>query len=392
MKKGKLSFSNNYHALFVWGLIMLIQGMWAPCLSATPTISLLTAAPGEELYAAFGHSAIRVQEPESNTDIVFNYGLFDFDAPNFYTNFARGRMNYRLGVERFSHFYAAYASENRWIREQVFELDSAQTQLMIQLLAHNHLPENRYYLYHFFLDNCATRIRDLMVRTCEDIVWQPAKENISYRTLIHRYLKNQVWGKFGIDIALGLPTDKKTDAYEQMFLPDYLAESFAQARCHNTPIVGESREIFTPEHPVKKPLPLVTPLMVCCFMLILSVLFCFVKKGSKVFDFTLFFVTGLIGIVVFMLWFFTDHTNTHNNLNIIWAFPFHLVMAFFLLRDKRKVWVQKYFLVTAFVAVLLLISWTFLPQKLHPALIPFVLSIAIRAYKNQKLKGNLFHF
>ena len=344
-------------------------------------ISLLTADPGEDLYSVFGHSAIRVKNIEADVDVVFNYGLFDFNQPNFYLNFARGRMNYRLGTESYEHFVVSYARENRNIREQVFDLDSTRKEFVIRFLENNNRPENCYYLYHFFLDNCATRIRDLMLKTCDGSVLPAERETPTYRELIYRHTRSHPWGRFGIDIALGLPTDQKTDMYAQMFLPEYLFDGFAQTVCNGRPIVKQTNDIFRSDESAIQPPGFITPMVVCCLILVLSIIFCFAKKGVRIFDFTLFFTVGLVGMVVFLLWFFTDHTNTHNNLNIIWALPTHLVMAFFLLSKKRGRFVRTYFSATAVIAVLLLAGWVFLPQKLNVALVPLVLGLALRAFR-----------
>ena len=348
-------------------------------------ISLLTAAAGEDLYAVFGHSAIRIKDDSAGIDVIFNYGLFDFDAPNFYLNFARGRMNYCLGAGPFNSFATSYAYENRGIREQVFDLDSAQKTFIFEFLINNNKPENRNYMYHFFLDNCATRIRDLILKTYEGLVLPVEKSNPTYRDLVYDCTRSHPWGRFGIDIALGLPTDEKTDMYKQMFLPDYMFDAFAHAMYNGRPIVKETRDIFIPDKPAVMPPGFFTPMIMCCLIFALSLLFCYVNKGARIFDFVLFFTAGVIGLVVFLLWFCTDHTNTHGNMNIIWALPTHLVMAFFLLTKKRKGFVRKYFLATAVIAMLLIVTWAFLPQKLNVALIPLVLAIALRAFRNYRI-------
>jgi hypothetical protein len=347
-------------------------------------VSLLTADPGDELYATFGHSAIRVRDTTSDYDAVFNYGLFNFDAPNFYSNFARGRMNYCLGVQHFERFVDTYACEDREIREQTLLLDANQKDFIIRFLLNNAKPENKYYRYHFFLDNCATRIRDLLQQTFPEVVWSPEAGNPSYRNLVYDCTRNQPWGRFGIDIALGLPTDQKTNAWEQMFLPDYLSAALVTATCNGKPIAGEIHPVFTPEHPLVVQPSRITPMMVCCALLALALFFCFQPKGAKIFDFTLFLTAGLVGVLVVFLWFFTDHTNTHGNLNIFWALPTHLVLAFFLLLQRQKVFIRYYFLVTAVIAVLALISWAFLPQHFNTALIPVVIALALRAFINSR--------
>ena len=347
-------------------------------------ISLLTAAPGDELYLRFGHNAMRVRIDSLGYDAVYNYGTFDFSQPNFYSNFARGRMLYYLGKTSFERFIAEYMYENRLIREQVFALDSVQTMFVFQFLENNVLPENRYYRYHFLFDNCATRIRDLLLQTFPGMTLPQTQEAPTFRDLIHRYTKEHPWGMFGIDIALGLPTDQKTDLFEQMFLPDYIFDAFANVLYNGRPIVKQTSDVFVPDYPAFQPPGPITPTVVCCFILALAILFLFVQKGAKVFDFVLFFVVGLVGWVVIFLWFFTDHTNTANNLNIIWALPTHLAMIFFLLPKRRSDFTRMYFLTTAVIAMLLVVSWGFLPQRLNPALIPLVLAVALRAFRIYK--------
>ncbi len=378
MKKVTLVFLLIYHML--WADIATAQYINV----SDVQISLLTSAAGKNLYEAFGHSAIRVRISSMGYDTVFNYGMFDFSQPNFYLNFARGRMNYCLGTQSYEGFVSSYAYENRGVREQVFDLDPAQTAFIFEFLENNNKPANRNYLYHFFLDNCATRIRDLMLKTYGGLVLPPAKENLSYRELVYLCTQKHPWGRFGIDIALGLPTDQKTDTYEQMFLPDYMFDAFAQAMYNGRPVIKQTRDVFVPGRPAVPPPGPITPMVVCCFILALSLIFCFVKKGVKTFDFLLFLVVGLVGVMVFMLWFFTDHTNTHGNLNIIWALPTHLFMAFPLLTRKRGNFTRKYFLATTIIAVLLLITWKFLPQHLNIALIPLTVSIALRAFWNYR--------
>ena len=365
-------------------------------------ISLLTAAPGENLYLRFGHSAIRIRIDSLGYDAVYNYGTFAFDEPNFYINFARGRMHYYLNVEPYDRFIAGYLYENRRMREQVFDLDSAQTMFVFNFLQNNRLPENRYYWYHFLLDNCATRIRDLMLQTFEGMKLPKPESAPTFRDLIHLYVNEHPWGKFGIDIALGLPTDKKTDTFEQMFLPDYMFTAFAHVLYNGKTIVKETKDIFVPTLPAIKPHGPITPTVVCCLILVLAILVSSLPSAraapfkfqvsrsnhknhinliNQSFDFFLFFVVGLVGLIVTFLWFFTDHTNTQNNLNIIWALPTHLIMAFFLLSKRRGNFVRKYFLTTAIIAMLLVVTWAFLPQRLNPALIPLVLAVALRAFR-----------
>ena len=384
--------------LFIFSMLCTHHPIVAQYLnSSNIRISLLTADPGENLYLRFGHSAIRIRIDSLGYDAVYNYGTFNFDQPNFYGNFARGRMLYSLSRTSYDAFISDYMSENRGIREQVFDLDSAQTMFMVQFIQNNSKPENRNYRYHFLLDNCATRIRDLMLQTFEGMELPDSEDSLTFRDLIHICVNEHPWGKFGIDIALGLPTDQKTGAFEQMFLPDYMFHTFARVLYHGRPIVKESNEIFVPTQPAILPSGPITPTVVCCSVLVLALVFSFgfLVSGfgfqvsgynhfnhiNQSLDFVLFFVVGLVGLLVVFLWFFTDHTNTQNNLNIIWALPTHLVMSFFLLPKRRSTFTRYYFLATSIIAILLLVTWGFLPQRLNLSLIPLVIAIALRAFR-----------
>ena len=127
-------------------------------------ISLLTCTPGQELYSTFGHTAIRVIDSNSLTDYVYNFGTFDFEDPNFYLKFVKGKLLYFLSAEPYADFAALYRFEGRGITEQLLNLDAAEKDSTRRLLNQTLREENRYYLYDFFFDNCTTRPRDIIVR------------------------------------------------------------------------------------------------------------------------------------------------------------------------------------------------------------------------------------
>lgn len=345
-------------------------------------VSLLTVSSGENLYSAFGHSALRIKNKTTGLDVVYNYGLFSFNSPNFYQNFIKGRLNYWLDKESYDDFLISYISENRKIQEQIFEMDSIQKQFFIDFLEINLKPENKYYSYHFFEDNCATRIRDLVLLTYEGIVFPSAKEYITYRELVHKYLNGRSWTKLGIDLILGVSVDKKTNIYEQMFLPDYLYNALDSTEYEGCRIVTETKNIFIPEKSEKLFPAIVSPLFIFSCVFVLALLFCFYEKRAKVFDFILFLLVGIVGFIICLLWFFTNHTNMQSNFNIIWAFPTHLIMAFFILSNNHGKFYRGYFSMTLIFSLLLLITWAIIPQKLNPALIPLVASISLRSLWN----------
>ena len=126
-------------------------------------ISIITIGPGDMLYDSFGHNAIRVADPSNGKDIVFNYGTFDFNTPNFYIKFGRGKLPYALSVRPYNYFKRNYIAEKRWMKEQKLDLTYGEKVTIFDFLLNNAQPENKEYRYDFFFDNCATRIRDVLV-------------------------------------------------------------------------------------------------------------------------------------------------------------------------------------------------------------------------------------
>ena len=188
-------------------------------------ISLLTCTPGEELYSSFGHSAFRVIDSNSVTDIVYNYGTFNFDDEGFYIKFVRGKLLYYVSTEYFIDFKNIYESENRGITEQVLLLSASERIAVNQFLNENIKAENRFYKYDFFFDNCTTRLRDILKKQHDSIFCQkpvmPA--GTTFRQAIHQYLDHngQQWSELGIDILMG----RRCDAImtpSQMQSPDLL--------------------------------------------------------------------------------------------------------------------------------------------------------------------------
>jgi len=385
---------------FILVFLFICNTLWHHCVAtqyphpSNSRISILIVAPGTEFYSVFGHSAIRISIdlPDSfkskhsiiafdslDYDVVYNFGMFT-PASDVYFDWLRGNMLFHLSKQTYSSFITEYKHQKRGICEHVLALDSAQTMFIIHSLENNHKIYNRYYWYLFFHDNCTTRIRNLILQTYENITLPEVQEMPTYRDQIHPYLKEYPWGKFVIDIFFGLPLDQKTDINEQIFLPDNLNSILLSTFSNGHPIVRETIYVFDPKQSTVKPFSIITPIVVCCFILALALLFSYVRKGTFIFDFVLFFVLGIVGMLITYLWFFSGHTTVAiNNLNIIWALPSHIVMAFFLLLKRYRNFVSMYFLVTTIVASLLIVSWIFFPQRLNPELIPLVIAIALRS-------------
>lgn len=348
-------------------------------------ISLLTCSPGAELYSTFGHSALRVVDPSTNTDIIYNYGTFDFDDPDFYSKFTRGKLLYFVSIDRFENFLYQYQYEQRGITEQVLNLSCPEKEKLFAALKENAKEENKYYKYDFVYDNCTTRLRDIVLSGDNrkiEVKDVRSKDNVTFRNLIHEYLNksHQYWSKLGIDILLGSPLDKHISNSEAMFLPDYLLKGFDSTTIDNKLLVSEKQEILKATAiPEKK--PFFTPFILFTILFLAIVVLSFygaARKFLNAFDVLLYFLTGSLGILLLFMWFGTDHQTCKNNFNLLWAFPPNLFISFFLF--KKWKWVKYNFLINIILLTLLLILWKWLPQEMNNALLPVVALLLFRNF------------
>jgi hypothetical protein len=362
--------------------------------SCSLRISLLTCAPGEELYSTFGHTAIRVQDNATGSDEVYNYGTFEFDE-DFYSKFVKGKLLYALAVQRFDEFLYQYQMESRSVIEQEISLTCAQKEKLLISLRTNALPQNRLYRYDFLFDNCTTRA-GFMVDTAAgaNVVFQNilAPKPLTFRDHIDVYLNkaNQDWSQLGIDLLLGAKMDREANNREAMFLPDNLMIAFDSASADEKPLVGKKQTILAMPSVASESL-LITPIIAFSMLLLLYGTLSFVKKKGaqallSVLDFILFLTLGLVGVLLLFMWFGTDHALCANNYNLLWALPTNLAAAFFVHKNAR--WTQQYFSLVFLITVLLLAAWFFLPQRMNNAFLPLVLTIALRSWMLSKKKPN----
>ena len=361
-------------------------------LSPNAQISLLTIGPGENLYDTFGHTAIHVQDTSRNLDLVFNYGAFDVETPNFYLKFARGKLRYRLAVSSYPDFYESYAQEQRWIQAQVLNLSTREKQEVFEFLVNNAQPQNSRYFYDFFYDNCATRPLDVL-NTISDNTVRLNLDTIplgkTHRDLIHDYVPLNTWGRLGIDIALGSVIDQEVPAKAYLFLPDYTMVAFAKAQLQtqtaSKPLVSGIEDRFTPE---KSAYYHNTFLLSPVFLLLLLGLWLLykthsdlkAKKHPYVLDKLLLFSTGMIGVLLFLLWTATDHSATAWNYNLLWAFPFNILAAFAFKKGRQKRWLQPYLKLLIILMTLLTVHWIIGVQIFALALIPILRRIDLQVH------------
>ena len=353
-------------------------------------ISLLTCTPGTELYSTFGHSALRVIDSNRVTDHVYNFGTFNFDDPGFYLKFVRGQLRYYVNVEEFEDFKFGYITENRGITEQFLNLTATEKTAIQHALNENIKEENKFYMYDFFFDNCTTRLRDIIVKYHQPKPLLPAVMPTTYtfRNAIHQYLdgNNMLWSKFGIDILLGAPTDAVMTIPQQQFLPENLMKALDATK--NTPIISFTKTFYVLGE-MNNRKSFFTPLVLFSSVLLLFVLMSFFKNNAtqnilRIMDTFLFFTVGLLGVLLIIMWVGTNHIMTKNNYNLLWAWPMHIVYAFFINKNNQRV--NTYSLLLIIFLMLLLCSWFFLAQKMNNALLPLIVLMIWRASSSIQLK------
>lgn len=363
-------------------------------LSQKATISILTVDPGTSLNDAFGHSAFRVRDT-TGLDLVFDYGRYPFNDPNFYLNFARGKLTYSMGGSYYPDFYTSYSQANRGILEQVLNLTQKEKQALYQYLLNNYKPKNREYQYDFFYDNCATKIKDVLLVNCSKPVTfhlPKAYREATFRELIQQNLEWNSWGSLGIDIALGSIIDKPAPAEDHMFLPANIARFFEAATMgNNKPLVKNSHRLYKKEASVKTPKSFLNPFLSLGLLSLIILVVTYrdykTKQRSRWLDGILFGLTGCIGVFLLLLWFATDHTATGYNYNLLWAVPLNLIAWFPLLKTTVKPWVRNYLKLLVILLCLLVFHWISGVQGFAPALSPLLIALACRyVFLIQKLK------
>lgn len=379
---------NHFRILFVF-LCACLSGVASGQqteLGPDARISVITCGPGTDLYAQFGHSAFRVQDPSQGLDWVYNYGTFDFDTPNFYMKFARGKLLYALSRTDFPNFLYTYQLEGRWVSEQLLDLDQGQKAVLFEFLERNHRPENRYYQYDFLDENCATKIPDVLGEVLGpglDMVTGFSGDGSTYRELIQENLQANSWSSLGIDLALGAVVDRKASPLGYSFLPEYVRQLVGGATLKGEPLILRERDILDLPNPVNIRYFTANPLFWSLLLLVFTATISWIdfQNGSRSrwMDFLLFLTTGLTGLLIAFLWFFTDHTSTAWNFNILWAFPVNGYIAFILLQKKKPDdRLQRYLMALLGLIGVCLILWVTGVQAFHPVVTVLWTALALR--------------
>lgn len=373
--------------LLIFILFLSIQPkIQAQQLSHEATISILTCNPGEEVYSMYGHTAIRIKDSVQGFDVVYNYGIFSFESPNFLYRFAKGQTDYLMVGQKFSSFIPEYVEDKRSVYEQVLNLSPEGKTQLFQALMENAKPENRIYRYNFFMDNCATRVRDMIERNSgSPVQFTETHPSESYRDLIKKFHHSFRWFDLGIDLLVGRKADEPVSAYGQMFLPEYLLDQFAKAEIildgKQQPLVQETRTLLEfPNSKLKTDLPWPAIVFALFFLLIsgISIRSYLQKKNSDWLDYWLFGLSGFAGLIIGWFTLFSEHPAMSPNYNLLWAFPLNLVFAGVWRIKKWRSFTRHYF----WLAGVLLFLSLFTGQTFNPAVYFLMLTLLVRVGVN----------
>ena len=329
-----------------------------------------------------------MHDPNLKLDVAFNYGTFDFNTPGFYLKFLRGKLLYFVNAERFDQMYHVYMRMNRSLKEQQLNLTLKERQEVFKFLIINYKPENRYYLYDFFFDNCSSRIRDVFKNILGSRLEfeEYTNDNRSFRQLADECVAMVPWEHFGMDLVFGLPADQKVNSWNRMFLPEQMMLSFKHAIIKNdsvdVPFASPITTIYQ-EIPVREEKGFITPLQLFWtlwgLVLILTIFQLRQQKQYEWIDLILFTLSGILGLAILFMWFGTDHPVTKNNMNLFWALPFNIFVPFILIINKESNYLKWYLVFNVILNIAILICWKFIPQEFNIAVIPIILIFLTRS-------------
>lgn len=359
-----------------------------PVIPENTQISLLTCSPGELIYELFGHTAIRVLDPSNGVDFVVNYGLFDFDQPHFVYRFVRGKTDYMVGLSYTSSFINSYAQRGSSITESMLNLTVAEKAAMIDRLNEHLLPDNRVYRYNFIYNNCATKVRDMIEMSLDRKILYPTHvDSYSFRESLMLYTKHAPWSQLGFDLCLGRGADRTATQRETFYLPEILGATYASATIADStgkqPLSKQTHLLLTGTH-INDGSGWFSPTL-CAYILLLGTMYAsfFLRKHKKwleVFDVVIFTLNAVGGTIILFLILYSQHPFTGQNYNIIWMNPltyFPLVATIFPFLKK----INGLFYFGATVMCLgFIILMPILPQHFNLAVLPWVLTMLLRAY------------
>lgn len=321
-------------------------------LSKNASVSVMTCGTGNELYSLFGHTAIRVKDIDNNLDVVYNYGAFDFDTPNFALQFTKGNLDYFITNNRYDDFINQYNYEKRDVYEQVLNISLPLKQKLFNNLAQSMLSEERLYQYKFIDNNCTSKVVDVINKTLNaKVITKKTDTDQTYRTILFPYFNNHFYEKLGTSIIFGTKVDQMGT---KIFLPFELQKSLKLIQYQNRPLCEENQTIlnFEEEAPTSWWNNSYSYLFILGFVTLIN---------RKSIDYIYLSVIALLGLLFVFLGFYSSHQELGYNYNILLFNPILLLVLYFVITKNSK-WTYK--LATINIVIVIMYS-CFIITKIH---------------------------
>lgn len=353
-------------------------------------ISILTCTPGKDMYAKFGHTALRVRDYTIHRDVVFNYGCFDYNASNFVLKFLLGQTDYLLDAEEFEYLKYRYGMLGNGVSEQVLNLSQEEANRLLALLLENLRPENQEYRYNWLYDNCTERARDVIEKAVDGRIEYAGMvdEEMTVRDMLHKCLEKSPWVSFGIDMILGDEIDRKVDKRIMMFLPNVFKTELdgayiVKSNGEKLKYVARRSKVLEDTNGPDEAYLLGSPLFVFSLLLLCTIGLTLKEFKRKQItgwlDVTMHTCQGLAGLLVAFLFFLSEHPAVDSNWLVILFNPIPLFYAGWLLYcyKKRKRNLLSY--VNLAVTAGFLVTMAVCPQSFNIAMWLLALSLLVRA-------------
>ncbi len=312
-------------------------------------ISLVTCEPYDRVYSLYGHTGLRIHDQSTGLDVLANWGIFEMKKRFFVLRFMFGLTDYKMEIEPWEGFCERYLSYGSGVQEQVLNLNADEKQRLIAAVRENYKPENRYYRYNYFYDNCTTRVRDIIEESVDGkIVYPETDAPKSYRDLIHEWNGDHLWARWGNDFLLGVKADHKTTSKEAHFLPYRLFRDFGAAH-----IVSKGVADHTLVKTTRWAVPsmhvsdggtfvdnwLLRPLSVAVALVLVLLAVIRVERKRKKrlwqFDACVLVVTGIIGLVLLAM-VFSQHPTVSLNFQMLVFNPLSLLFVVPVTKSLRQ--------------------------------------------------------
>lgn len=315
-----------------------LVGGWNNLPGSHLTVYLVTMGPGDLVWERFGHNAIWIHDAQAGTDVAYNWGLFDFEQEDFIPRFLQGEMLYWMAGFDAHRMVELYQQENRTVELQQLNLAPAQRLALQDFVRWNAQPDNRFYQYHYFLDNCSTRARDALDLGLGGALErrfsnEPAEE--SWRSVVRRVLEGNVPEYLALDLILASPADEAISVWEEMFIPMVLRDQLREVEVvgpsgDQIPLVASEEVLFTADRPDPAGRSRIfIPLLIGLSLLLGGAAGLSSPRGRLpllLVGATWSLVSGVLGVVMLFLWVGSGHTFGYGNLNLLQMNPLGLVL------------------------------------------------------------------